>query len=261
MFASPARQRALPRLRSCSRWPECGSRRCGGLCRSGPGAFWGAQRLARRRTSSSCRVSEKLVPWGLRRPLPVLFSLSERCVFETQRPFYSARFLLKLVLGPFLGDHDDGRVRPRTWRRLFRPRNIPFGVLGDLPEFELGQVPVAAQHPPLGVELAVTCPQGPDGTPLGPSRALGCPMAYASRDAAAARRHGCPCYQAPYGRPRPRRHRRGPTASPQGPRQHAYARPAPALARLDRTPSPPRASEGETRQESGVVLFFFYDKT
>ena len=184
---------------------------------------------------------------------------------------YSGRFTARvfcsnLFLVRFLGDHDDGRVRPRTWRRLFRPRSIPFGVLGDLPEFELGQVPVAAQHPPLGVELAVTCPQGPDGTPLGPSRALGCPMAYASRDAAAARRHGCPCYQAPYGRPRPRRHRRDPVASPRAAStpnrcQHRYARPAPALARLSHAVVPRASEVGRTHKTRSSVLFFFYDKT
>ena len=67
-----------------------------------------------------------------------------------------------------------GRVARRFKCRL-SPRGGPYGVLGDLPELEPGQPPVAAQHPYLAIKLAVTYPQGLGETPLGPSRALGCP--------------------------------------------------------------------------------------
>ena len=131
--------------------------------------------MARRRTSSSCRVSEKLVPWGLRRPLPVLFSLSERCAFEIQRPFYSARFLLKLVLGLESFAHQM-TVRGRSSRcSSGHVRAVLRGALGDLP----GPRRVAAESgcpaPAPRRKTGGAVSTGTGKTPEGPSRALGCP--------------------------------------------------------------------------------------
>ena len=143
-------------------------------------------------------------------------------------------------------------------RPMWGPRR-PAGSLKGQPTAEPRP---AAQHPSLGVELAVTCPQGPDGTPLGPSRALGCPWPhYKPRRGGGQAR--CPCYQAPYGRPRPRRHRRDPPRRRerlQGPRQHTYARPAPALAHLSHAVAPRQATSSargrHDRQERSSVIFF-----
>ena len=142
-----------------------------------------------------------------------------------------------------------GRVARRFKCRL-SPRGGPCGVLGDLPELEPGQPPVAAQHPYLAIKLAVTCPQGLGETPLGPSRAVGCPWPnYKPRrgDGQAP----CAFYQAPYGRPRPRRHRRDPAASPRGldagsaPTYVRPARPALARRRPEGSPGSDVVDEGE----------------
>ena len=206
--------------------------------------------------------------------LGVSGGLCQSCFYwqNVVRLRYSGRFTARvfcsnLFLVRFLGDHDDGRVRPQTWRRRFCPRSVPFGVLGDLPEFEPGQPHLAAQHPSLGVELAVTCPQGPVETPLWPSHALGCPWPHYKP------RHGdqapCPFYQAPYGRSHLQRHRRDPPRRRerlQGPRQHTYARPA-RPSHAYRTPSQREATSsrrrggGTTTKPGRSSVIFFYDKT
>ena len=142
----------------------------------------------------------------------------------------------------------------------------------DLPGAWRGQPHPAAKHPSLGLEMAVPCPQGPVETPLWPWRALGCPMAYASRARgrpAAARRAlsylGC-LRPAPRSVP-PRRHRRDPP--PRRAQFHFHQTGGRVGAAGFLHAVVPRVRSGATssargrhdRDRSGVVLFFFYDKT
>ena len=143
------------------------------------------------------------------------------------------------------------------------------------PGSEKGQLTVeprpAAKHPSLGVELAGQSPQGAEGTPLWPSHALAAPWPMQAGRGAGRRRPGAPCpiwgaFARRHGRSRPdaidATHRLAARSS-------ISIKRAAEWVLLDFCTPSSRGFARERRRRrgggmtdrSGVVLFFFYDKT